>query len=145
MKKMNNYNPMRWLMYIAVFGLLFDIAGIYIDLTASGSGEIWGIPFNSCGPLNPIAPFRIVFMLIFLYLYGKHSKYAWHVMMLFLILNIPAYWFFRIRGTYLQPQAFRTKDLFTFVVWLGFLFYVIILRPRYMHFLSNLVRGKSRE
>ena len=137
MKEKTNCNPMRWLMYIAVFWLFVDIVLMYMDATVSGVSEICGITFDSRGPLNPLAPFRVTCMILFLFLYAKHSKYAWHVMMILLLLNIPLYWILRSQAIYYRPLRYAKEDWFLITVWAGFLLWMIKLRPRYFLFISS--------
>jgi len=129
-------NPLRWLMCIAVFVLLFDVAQIYLDATVSGTGEVVGIPFHSRGPLNPIAPFRIIAVIVYLYLYHKRSTLAWHVLLMTTILSFPAYLILRLQGIYFKPDKFTTRDLFTLVAWITLALYIIKLRSPYIQFLS---------
>lgn len=122
----NQRNPMKYLVYFALFGLLIDIGGIYMDTSAKDFASI-----------NPLAPLRIVCLLTFLYLYVKQSKYAWHVIMAPMLLYIPIYWLLRVQGIHFQQQEFATKDLITLAAWLVMLLYMIAIRSQYMDFLTS--------
>ena len=129
-------------MYFAVIFLLLDIVWLYLDATISGTGEVLGIPFHSRGSLNPIAPFRMVASISFLLLYYKHSKYAWHVLMISILVNIPFYCILRIRGIYFQPPEFVSKDCFTLIAWIGILYYMMRVRQQYMLYVSSRIRAE---
>jgi hypothetical protein len=130
-------NPLRGLMYISVFVLVFDILGMYLDLTAADTSEILGIPFHSRGSLNPIAPFRIACIVVFLYLYRRYSKYAWHTLIISILLDISAYWILRWQGIYFETLETAVNDWFRLGLWALLLVYVIKLLSPYMQFISS--------
>jgi len=140
-------NPLRWLMYLAVICLFLDIGQIYLDAATSGEGDILGIPFHSRGALNPTAPFRIACILVFLYFYRRHSKYAWHTLMVIILLDIPAYWILRWQGIYFKVPETGISDWFTLSLWVFLLVYVIKLRSAYVQFIlcDNVQTRKAQQ
>jgi hypothetical protein len=137
MKEKADQNPIRWLMYIGLFWLLFDIMQIYLDATVTGIGEVWGIPFDSRGPLNPIAPFRIGCIVVFLYFYVKRSKHAWIAIMIPMVLSTPAYWILRMQRIYFRAPKSAVNDYLALAAWVGLLLYTISLRTKYLSFIAS--------
>ncbi len=144
MKERPNLNPMRWFVYIAVFWLVFTVFQICVDRTISRVERVWGITFVSSGPLNPLAPFRIICIVLFLYFYFKQSRFAWYIMFILLLLGTPAYWILRSQGIYFRPPNYTAlSDLFSLAVYAGFIFWIIKIRVRYLSFLSSKDDGES--
>lgn len=124
-------------MYFSVFILLTDILWLYLDATISDTTTILGVSFQSRGPVNPLALLRVVCIPIFLYLYWKRSKYAWYLLIITILLNIPLYWISRMCGIYFQPPNFVPNDVFTLAGWIVLIFYTVKLRADYLRFVCS--------
>ena len=119
-------NPLRWLIFIAIVSIIFDAFGIV--------AEVLNIVEFHRGKLFVLAPFRILFMAVFLYFVSRRSKYAWHIIVVTLLIYTPAYFI-------LHPKDFSSAEYysefgFTLLVWIGFLIYAMMLRKPYMEYLS---------
>ena len=137
MKESKNHNPLRWLLYITIPGLLLCIARMGLDISnSSHSYMIWGIPLGRLMSINPLAPFQIISIIFFLYLYLKQSMYAWHMIIVLLIGDLPFYWILRILGIYFQPRNFL-YDGFLLAVCVLFLIYMLKERRRYFDHISS--------
>jgi hypothetical protein len=119
-----------------VFGLTICVSQVYYDITIPNSGgKLWGIDVESRGLLNPLAPVQITCSLLFLYLCAKHSKYAWHLIMSFIIFSLPSYWFLRSIGIYFRPPGYNFEDILYLSIWITALVYIMKLRAKYDHYL----------
>jgi len=141
-RKNNNYkanqNPMRWLVYLAVFGLILCISRMHLDITRSSNDRaIWGIPFERLLAINPLAPFQILFIISFLYLYVKRSKYAWHAIAIPFLLSYPISLIFRAEGVYFLPYRYAFENWLWPIMWVGVSIYMLGLRKQYISFLSS--------
>jgi len=146
-----NQNPMRWLVYLAVFGLILCISRMLLDATRSNNDHVvHGVNFGSLLDMNPLAPFQILFTILFLYLYVKHSKYAWHAIAIPFLLSYPISVIFRAAGVYFLPHRHAFENWFWLMLWVLLLIYMLGLRKRYISFLSsqegeqNSERGKNK-
>ena len=122
---------------MAIFALIGGILQIIMDAKVEGIGEIWGIPYDSRGVLNPLIPFQIIFMVPFLFLYWKKSKYAWHTLMVFFILDIPYYWLFRAQEIYFRPPKYTFGEYSLVISWVVLPIYLLYIRSRYLNYISS--------
>jgi len=131
-ENINRRNPMRFLVYLTVFALIICVSQVYYDQTIpNNGGKFWGVDVESRGAFNPLAPFHIMGGLIFLYLCAKHSKYAWHVIIIWFVLALPSYWFLRCMRIYFRPPRYTFEDPFSLCIWIITLIYIMRLRPKY--------------
>jgi len=137
-------NPIRWLVYLSVFCLILGISRMYLDITRSDSSHmIWDIPIGRLLAVNSLSPFQIVFTVAFLYLYAKHSKYAWHVFFVPLALSIPLQFTLRSQGIYFQVPPNPWYDWLLTSIWVLALIYMVGLRKKYTSFLTNMKGRKN--
>ena len=133
-----NRNPMRWLVYLTVFGLILGASRTHLDITrASDDYTLFGINIWRFGAINPLTPFNLIFAIAFLYLYIKQSKYAWHALALPFLLNYPISLMLRMGGIYFQPYKHMWETVLWPVIWVLVLVYIIQLRNKYFDFLSS--------
>ena len=139
-----NNNPLRGMVFLSIWFLILDLFQVSLDLNILSSGEIWGIPYKSQGSINPLAPFRILCYFVFLYLYKKSSKYAWHILLGYIITVIPAYIILRWQEIYYPPSKSVFPYVFTIFAGLVVLLYIIILRKKYFSYIvscTDKIRG----
>jgi len=129
---------MWFLICLTLFGLVISLSRAYYDLTIpSSGGKLWGIDVESRGSLNPLAPFQIICSVLFLYLCAKHSKYAWHVITVFVVFSLPSYWLLRNIGIYFRSPIYNFEDVFYIAVWIIALVYIMTLRSKYVAYIRK--------
>jgi len=133
MKNDIDKNPIKWLAYVSVFWLVICILQI-LDANVSGVGKIWGLTCYNRGTLNPIVPFSVVFIVMFLLLYVKRSQYAWHVLFTFFVLDTPVYRIFRFQGVNFRLTQSVLQNILILVVWIGLLAYMIYVYKAYRNY-----------
>lgn len=143
MEVKSNRNPMRWLVYLTVFGLILGASRMHWDITrASNDYTLFGINVGRFGAINPLLPFYLILMITFLCLYIRQSKYAWHAITLPFISNYPISLILRMGGIYFQPYKHMWETVLWPVIWVLVLVYLIQLRNKYYDYLSS-QKGKS--
>jgi hypothetical protein len=111
---------------------------MHLDITRSSNEHaIRGIPVGRLLAINPLAPFQILFIISFLYLYAKHSKYAWHAIAMLLLSTYPMELIFRAAGVYFLPYRYAFENWLWPTLHVGVLIYLLGLRKRYISFLSS--------
>ena len=120
-------NPLTVLAALGVILLVLDAAG----------------PFVFHRRLDILAVLRIAATIVFLFLYWSASRWAWHVVVGWIVFSFVAYWSLRIAGygPY-QPRAAAAGfdvafALFDVALTAGVLFWLFWIRGRYFHYVSN--------
>ena len=113
-------NPLKVGFAVFLFLSIFDFYKLFFEY-AYKSTDIFGL----------IHPFvNIPFFLLYL----KGSRFAWHALVLPIMIIYPVYVVLQELGIYSKPQ-FLVRAI-VFIIWLGCLLYLFLVRKGYFEFLS---------
>ena len=129
-------NPLEWVVCVAKIQLFVETIFIVATMVSFQSGKATST--ETWRAYIALPPFYIFFPPLFLYLYNKRSKYAWHTMMTFMIsmlLYVPVYHLLRKYAIYHKPPSLWSEVL-QFVFWLPLIVTMLYAKRRYMHYLK---------
>ena len=136
MEKPKSKNPLEWVVFVAKIQLFVATIFLVATIVSFQSGKATST--DTWRAHLALPPFYILFPPLFLYLYNKRSKYAWHTMMIFMIsmlLYVPVYHILREYVIYHKPPSFW-REVLQLVFWLPLTVAVLHSKPRYMRYLK---------
>ena len=128
-------NPLKYMLYLSIFGLILSFFGILMALNAFNMLD----GANYAGPrgISPLMLLHIPSAFLFIYLYSRRSKYAWHVIAVTAILNDAIYYTFKAAGIYFIVERSFSHYAMHIAATIIFWVYLLHIRKRYFAFVSH--------